>query len=60
MNKKKYKISEDELMKNDISIGKLIFYFGLLSLLCVMSFLVAKYIVSIDVGERPIDTSERR
>ena len=63
--KKKYTIVKDpnvELENNDsISVWKYIFYFGLLAILCVLSFLVAKYIVrsNIDGEEIPIDTSER-
>lgn len=42
-------------------IGKMIGYFGILSIICILSFLVAKYIVRSDIdGENiPIDTSER-
>ena len=63
--KKKYTIVKDpnvELENNDsISVWKYIFYFGLLAILCVLSFLVAKYIVrsNIEGEEIPIDTSER-
>ena len=43
------------------SIGKLVGYFGILAIICVVSFLIAKYIVrnNIDWEETPIDTSER-
>lgn len=63
--KKKYTIVKDpnvDLENNDsISVWKYIFYFGLLAMLCVLSFLVAKYIVrsNIEGEEIPIDTSER-
>jgi len=45
----------------NVSIGKMISYFGILAIICVLSFLVAKYIVRSDIdGENiPIDTSER-
>ena len=56
MSGKKYKISKEGVYAHN---GKIIFYIGLLGLLCVISFLVAKYIVNIDIGEKPIDTSER-
>ena len=62
---KKYTIVKDpnvDLENNDsISVWKYIFYFGLLAILCVLSFLVAKYIVrsNIEGEEIPIDTSER-
>ena len=46
---------------SDISVGKLIGYFGILAILCILAFLVAKYIVrsNIDWEKTPIDTSER-
>ena len=56
MDKKRYKLSEDI---NIISVGKIISYVGILALICIISFLVAKYIVNIGIGEKPIDTSER-
>lgn len=39
----------------------MIAYFGILAIICVLAFLVAKYIVRNDIGgeETPIDTSER-
>ena len=45
----------------NVSTGKLIAYFGVLALICVLSFLIAKYVVRSDIdGEKtPIDTSER-
>ena len=63
MNLKKYKVVSGERNKeeNSQSIWKLIGYFGILILICVISFLIAKYVVrsGIDEGEIPIDTSER-
>ena len=59
MNKKRYKLSEDVFIGNSISVGKILFYIGILGLICIISFLIAKYIVNIGIGERPIDTSER-
>ena len=46
---------------DDMSVGKTIAYFGILALICVMSFLLAKYIVRNHIRweETPIDTSER-
>lgn len=46
---------------NDIGIGKTIGYFGILAIICILSFLVAKYVVrsEIDGEKSPIDTSER-
>jgi len=45
----------------EISRGKLISYICILSIICICTFLVAKYIVrnSIDNEEIPIDTSTR-
>lgn len=45
----------------NVSVGRMIGYFGLLAIICIFSFLVAKYIVrsNIDGEETPIDTSER-
>ena len=59
MDKKKYKLSEDELIGSSIGIGKIISYAGILALICIISFLVAKFIVNIGVEEKPIDISER-
>ena len=41
--------------------GKMIAYFGILAIICILAFLIAKYIVrnDIDWEETPIDTSER-
>lgn len=64
-NKKKYTIVKDpniELEKeNSTSMWKYIFQFGLLAILCILAFLVAKYIVRSDIDgeDTPIDTSER-
>ena len=45
----------------NIGLCRKIGYFGILALICVSSFLVAKYIVrsSIEGQKPPIDTSER-
>ena len=67
---KRYKISNEIISENNggtynnqSSNGwwKMIAYYGILALICVMSFLVAKYIVRsrIDGEKSPIDTSER-
>ena len=60
--KKKYKVvgPVNGIEENE-SVGKMIAYFGLLAIICIMAFLVAKYIVrnEIDGEETPIDTSER-
>ncbi len=66
---KRYKLSNEvindnvDTYNNQSSNGwwKLISYYGILALICVMSFLVAKYIVRsrIDGEKSPIDTSER-
>ena len=63
--KKKYTIVKDPNVKieteDSVSVWKYIFQFGLLAILCILSFLIAKYIVRNDIdGEKmPIDTSER-
>ena len=63
MNFKKYKVVSGERKKEEDnqSIWKLIGYFGILALICVISFLIAKYIVrnGIEEDDIPIDTSER-
>lgn len=59
MDKKKYKLSDEDIIFKYSGIARMIFYFGLLALLCVFTFLVAKYIVNRGIGEKPIDTSER-
>ena len=60
--KKKYKVvgPVNGIEENE-SVVKMIAYFGLLAIICIMAFLVAKYIVrnEIDGEETPIDTSER-
>ena len=60
--KEKYKVvTSSEILQENESIGKMIAYFGLLAIICIMAFLVAKYIVrdKIDGEKTPIDTSER-
>lgn len=60
--KKKYKVIEHvNESEENVSIGKMIAYFGILAIICILAFLVAKYIVrnEIDGEETPIDTSER-
>lgn len=44
-----------------VGVGRMIGYFGILSIICIMSFLIAKYILRSSIGweETPIDTSER-
>lgn len=46
---------------NNSEIGKTIGYFGILAIICILAFLVAKYIVrnNINGEQSPIDTSER-
>ena len=48
-------------MEEQVSVGKMIGYFGILAIICISSFLIAKYIVRNNIrGENtPIDTSER-
>ena len=48
-------------MEEEVSVGKMIGYFGILAIICISSFLIAKYIVRSNIeGEgTPIDTSER-
>ena len=48
-------------MEGKISIWKLISGFSLLLLLCIVAFLVAKYIVRDNIGweKPPVDVSER-
>ena len=60
--KKKYKVSRTvTTVDENESVGKIISYFGILAIICILAFLVAKYIVrsEIDGEETPIDTSER-
>ena len=65
MNKKKYKLVKnleaEEEYEEKIDIPKLIVQYGILSIICILSFLVAKFIVTNNIeGEKPpIDTSER-
>ena len=44
-----------------VGTGKMIGYFGILAIICILAFLIAKYVVRSDIeGEdTPIDTSER-
>lgn len=46
---------------NNTNIGKTIAYFGILAIICILAFLIAKYVVRsrIDGEETPIDTSEK-
>ena len=46
---------------DNVSFGRKIGYFGILAIICILAFLVAKYIVrsNIDGEDTPIDTSER-
>lgn len=59
--KRKYTIVGEVVETNQMSIGKTIAYFGILAIICILAFLVAKYIVrnDIDGEDTPIDTSER-
>ena len=62
MNNIQFVFVDKDLDENsDIGIGKLIGYFGILAILCILAFLIAKYIVrsNVDWEESPIDTSER-
>ena len=63
MNNKKYKVVKtiEENYDSEFNIPKLIMQIGILSIICILAFLVAKYIVrsSIDGEKIPIDTSER-
>jgi len=73
---KRYKISNEVISENvdsgnsDTSNNqtnngyggwRMVYYYGILAIICIMSFLVAKYIVRsrIDGEKSPIDTSER-
>ena len=57
--KKKYTVVKPN--DDDINIPRMIFQIGILAIICILAFLVAKYIVrsSIDGEKIPIDTSER-
>ena len=59
--KKGYTIVKNTNIEEDTSIWEYVFYFGLLAILCILAFLIAKYVVRSDIdGEKiPIDTSER-
>lgn len=41
--------------------GRNVGYFGILAIICILSFLVAKYIIRSNIGDEvsPVDTSER-
>ena len=60
---KRYKIANEKIesVEENINYARLIVQFGLLALICVLTFLIAKYIVrsKIDGENPPIDTSER-
>lgn len=59
-NKKKYTIVKENY-EGEFNIPRLVFQVGILAIICILTFLVAKYIVrsSIDGEKLPIDTSER-
>ena len=59
-NKKKYTIIKENY-EGEFNIPRLVFQVGILAIICILTFLVAKYIVrsSIDGEKLPIDTSER-
>ena len=63
MNNKKYKIVNElnEEKEQGTNIPRIIFEYGILAIICLMTFLIAKYIVITNIkGEkRPIDTSQR-
>ena len=46
---------------DNAGIGKTIGYFGILAIICILSFLIAKYIIRDNIGDEksPVDTSER-
>lgn len=46
---------------DNVGIGRKIGYFGILAIICILSFLIAKYIVRSNIDEEkiPVDTSER-
>ena len=54
-------IDEEQKQEENVSIYRVIGYFGILAIICIMSFLIAKYILRSNIGweETPIDTSER-
>lgn len=45
----------------NVGTGKIVGYFGILIIICISTFLIAKYVVrsNIEGEEIPIDTSER-
>ena len=45
----------------NVGIGKMIGYFGILAIICISAFLIAKYIVRSNINwePTPIDTSEK-
>ncbi len=47
--------------EKEMSIGEMIGYFSILVIICIISFLVAKYIVRDSIGweKPPVDVSER-
>ena len=44
-----------------MSTGKTVAYFGILAIICILAFLIAKYVIrsNIEGEDTPIDTSER-
>ena len=46
---------------DEVGIGRTIGYFGILTIICILSFLIAKYIIRDNIGDEksPVDTSER-
>ena len=44
-----------------MSTGKTVAYFGILAIICILTFLIAKYVIRSNIGgeQSPIDTSER-
>ena len=46
---------------NNSGFGRNVGYFGILAIICILSFLVAKYIIRSNIGDEvsPVDTSER-
>ena len=54
-------VDSNEEDNQQVGVGRLIGYFGILAIICIISFLIAKYILrkNIDWEETPIDTSER-
>lgn len=60
--KEKYKVvTPSDVLQEGEGVGIMIARFGLLAIICIMAFLIAKYIVrdTIDGEKTPIDTSER-